>query len=134
MEENELNTKLKDVLDMTVFSQLLEMDEEEHRRKSSTALYGFIENAEGEMGDMIYALYVLIPHANLPWSSTIVRMHDLMLFTAADWHANENVLLSSSKGDFNSLLSIAKSLQQYAAALGFYKVRESCETFEESVR
>ncbi|KAJ5455025.1 hypothetical protein N7530_002365 [Penicillium desertorum] len=56
MEKNELNIKLKGVLDMTVFSQLLEMDEEEDRKSSSTALYGFIERGQEKVDYMEIAL------------------------------------------------------------------------------
>lgn len=56
MEINELSAKLKDVFDMAIFSQLLEMDEEEDRKISSTALYGFIERCEEKADIMEYAL------------------------------------------------------------------------------
>ncbi|KAJ5976647.1 hypothetical protein N7481_010354 [Penicillium waksmanii] len=56
MEKNELNIKLKGALDMTVFSQLLEMDEEEDRKSSSTALYGFIERGKEKVDYMEIAL------------------------------------------------------------------------------
>ncbi|KAJ5117641.1 hypothetical protein N7448_011273 [Penicillium atrosanguineum] len=56
METNELSTTLKNVFDMTVFSHLLEMDEEEDRKISSTALYGFIGSGEEEADVMEYAL------------------------------------------------------------------------------
>ncbi|OGE46776.1 hypothetical protein PENARI_c113G04154 [Penicillium arizonense] len=39
---------------MAVFSQLLEMDEEEDRKISSTALYSFIEKGEEQVGVMEY--------------------------------------------------------------------------------
>lgn len=35
--------------------------------------------------------------------------------------------MGRSKRDFLSLVSISASLQQCAVAMGFYKVRESCE-------
>ncbi|KAJ6050165.1 hypothetical protein N7499_006310 [Penicillium canescens] len=75
MEISELNSKLKEVFDMAVFSQLLEMDEEKDRKISSTALYSFIEKGEQQVDVMEYYL---------------------------------------------------ESLQQCAAAMGFYKVHESC--------
>jgi osomolarity two-component system phosphorelay intermediate protein YPD1 len=56
MERNELNIKLKEVLDMTVFSQILEMDEEEARESSSTALYGFLERGKEKVDFMEIAL------------------------------------------------------------------------------
>ncbi|KAJ5974846.1 hypothetical protein N7481_008553 [Penicillium waksmanii] len=56
MENNELNIKMKGVLDMTVFSQLLETDEEEDRKSSSTALYGFIERGKEKVDYMEMAL------------------------------------------------------------------------------
>lgn len=46
MENDELNATLKQVLDMTTFSQLLEMDEEQDRKISSILLYGFIERGK----------------------------------------------------------------------------------------
>lgn len=56
MENNELYIKLKGVLDMTVFSQLLEMDEEDDRKSSSAALYGFIEGSQEKVDYMTIAL------------------------------------------------------------------------------
>lgn len=56
MEISELNSKLKDVFDMAVFSRLLEMDEEEDRKISSTALYSFIEKGEEQVDVMEYCL------------------------------------------------------------------------------
>ncbi|KAJ5195489.1 uncharacterized protein N7498_008927 [Penicillium cinerascens] len=53
---NELSTTLKDVFDLAVFSQLLEMDEEEDRKISSTSLYGFIESGEEKVDTMDHAL------------------------------------------------------------------------------
>ena len=44
-----------------------------------------------------------------------------------NWHSNEYILVGRSKGDFNSLVSVSESLQQCAAAMGFYKVHEICE-------
>ncbi|KAJ5127853.1 hypothetical protein N7448_008632 [Penicillium atrosanguineum] len=56
MGDDQFKTKLKRVLDMTVFSQLLEMDYEENRKTSSKALYGFIERADKIVEDMEHAL------------------------------------------------------------------------------
>ncbi|KAJ5240581.1 uncharacterized protein N7469_002172 [Penicillium citrinum] len=56
MDNNELYIKLKGVLDMTVFSQLLEMDEEEDRKSSSTALCGFIEGSQKKVNHMEISL------------------------------------------------------------------------------
>lgn len=56
MENDQLEAKLKQTLDMTIFSQLLEMDYEENRKTSSKALYGFIERAEKAVDDMKHAL------------------------------------------------------------------------------
>jgi osomolarity two-component system phosphorelay intermediate protein YPD1 len=56
MERNKLNIKLKEVFDMTIFSQLLEMDEEEARKSSSTALYDFLERGKEKVGFMEIAL------------------------------------------------------------------------------
>jgi osomolarity two-component system phosphorelay intermediate protein YPD1 len=56
MELSELNSTLKDVFDMAVFSQLLEMDEEEDRKNSSTALYSFIEKSEEQVDAIEYYL------------------------------------------------------------------------------
>jgi hypothetical protein len=44
-----------------------------------------------------------------------------------NWHSNEYILVGRSKGDFISLVSVSESLQQRAAAMGLYKVHESCE-------
>ncbi|KAJ5318367.1 hypothetical protein N7476_004787 [Penicillium atrosanguineum] len=56
MGDDQFKTKLKRILDMTVFSQLLEMDYEENRKTSSKALYGFIERADKIVEDMEHAL------------------------------------------------------------------------------
>lgn len=56
MEAKHFETMLKPSLDLTKFSQLLEMDHEESRMTSSTALYEFIERAEKTVDDMKHAL------------------------------------------------------------------------------
>jgi hypothetical protein len=56
MEYNELSAMLKNVFEMAIFSRLLETDEEEDRKISSTTLYGFIEKCEEEVDIMENAL------------------------------------------------------------------------------
>ncbi|OQE10078.1 hypothetical protein PENFLA_c095G11032 [Penicillium flavigenum] len=56
MADNELTTKLKEVIDMGIFSRLLEMDHSEERDFSSLAVYGFLEAGENTVGDMVEAL------------------------------------------------------------------------------
>lgn len=56
MADDELKDKLKQVIDMAVFSQLLEMDDDERREFSSSAVYGFIDAAENTVEDMVEAL------------------------------------------------------------------------------
>ncbi|KAJ5277617.1 hypothetical protein N7524_003770 [Penicillium chrysogenum] len=52
MVDDELNAKLKQVIEMAVFSQMLEMDDHEERTFSSSALYGSIETSENTVEDM----------------------------------------------------------------------------------
>lgn len=56
MADNERKAKLKEVIDMAIFSQLLEMDHGEDRDFSSSAVYGFLEAGENSIGDMVEAL------------------------------------------------------------------------------
>mgnify|MGYP006868028292 CR=1 FL=1 len=56
MVDDELNAKLKQVIEMAVFSQMLEMDDHEERTFSSSALYGSIETSENTVEDMDEAL------------------------------------------------------------------------------
>lgn len=56
MADDELKAKLKEVIDMAFFSQLLGMDHGEEREFSSSAVYGVIEAGENTVEDMVDAL------------------------------------------------------------------------------
>ncbi|OGE47238.1 hypothetical protein PENARI_c053G03049 [Penicillium arizonense] len=56
MADDELKAKLKQVIDMAIFSQLLEMDDDEVREFSSSAVYEIIEAGENTVEDMDKAL------------------------------------------------------------------------------
>jgi hypothetical protein len=56
MEIEQFEAKLKQNLDMSIFSRLLEMDHEESRSISAKALFGFIEKADKTVNDIKDAL------------------------------------------------------------------------------
>lgn len=56
MADDELKAKLKEVIDLAFFSQLLGMDYDKERDFSSSAVYEFIEAGENTVEDMVDAL------------------------------------------------------------------------------
>lgn len=56
MAYNGLSTRLRQIIDMNVFSELLETDDTEERNASSSAVYRFIEAGENTLEGMNQAL------------------------------------------------------------------------------
>lgn len=99
------------IIDMDIFGQLLEMDDEEDREFSKEIVWNYFDQAETTFGKMDAALYVrLCP-------SALHSFTDLAPFCTS--HRAEK--------DLPELSTLGHFLKGSSAAVGVIKVRDSCE-------